>query len=1380
MEQGDLKKLSEESTIAKVGKEKFSSLTGYFNESNKRIDIVLVFKDDGNDETKRMRLNFLMNAIQVGLEAEVESGKMAEHRNLVFVKLHAPDEIIEQYGLYFNEKRYFKDSHLEFVNPIFNIFGTKNERELLKIVRTQYPGPDNYSTLERSTIVYKLLLELPFGDNMNHYGINKLIQKNIFLDAFALHDGPYFMKQKSKLLTTNLRQILFYKWLGLINIWKTQPIHMVHEYFGNRVAQYMAFYEYFNIMLIILVLFSFVTTFRLYSNQDTFEAHFTPKLMCELNVKAYLCSECRNFTLCPRLYQQAYCQRSKFRQIIDKKVTLDHGKYVVIWGIFFLIPLRYRERYLSWIWEVPTKHISNLLRPQRYELSSILTIGIRSVVNLLTAALAILWTYFLVLLSLVMWHYPRWKRLQETDKRRKLYKDHEYTYMAEMAFVHAILTIVVKEVFIVLALLMTNFENYKTFIKHEISISIKLFFFCFMNSYTVFVIFSYLGVFFFKNYWESLNDYMGPFGRMNNMLSSTLDEICLSVVVMTILEHVIFRLFDLFKSHQTDYSFFCKNAPCWEREYKLKPITENFFHKGYHKLLMQFALLTCYSMLFPLASLCILIINLWDLRQTAYELLLTHRRPLLINNSGPGFWKILFLITAHIAPYFNITVLLFQSWHFHRTYIRIRKFLYRSGIFEKEYQEMESYLRKPKCWHPYFCNKNIPIQQDELGIRYVILVMSEESTIAKVGKEKFSSLTGYFNESNKRIDIVLVFKDDGNDETKRMRLNFLMNAIQVGLEAEVESGKMAEHRNLVFVKLHAPDEIIEQYGLYFNEKRYFKDSHLEFVNPIFNIFGTKNERELLKIVRTQYPGPDNYSTLERSTIVYKLLLELPFGDNMNHYGINKLIQKNIFLDAFALHDGPYFMKQKSKLLTTNLRQILFYKWLGLINIWKTQPIHMVHEYFGNRVAQYMAFYEYFNIMLIILVLFSFVTTFRLYSNQDTFEAHFTPKLTCELNIRTYLCSECRNFTLCPRLYQKAYCQRSKFRQIIDKKVTLDHGKYVVIWGIFFLIPLRYRERYLSWIWEVPTKHISNLLRPQRYELSSILTIGIRSVVNLLTAALAILWTYFLVLLSLVMWHYPRWKRLQETNKRRKLYKDHEYTYMAEMAFVHAILTIVVKEVFIVLALLMTNFENYKTFIKHEISISIKLFFFCFMNSYTVFVIFSYLGVFFFKNYWESLNDYMGPFGRMNNMLSSTLDEICLSVVVMTILEHVIFRLFDLFKSHQTDYSFFCKNAPCWKREYKLKPITENFFHKGYHKLLMQFALLTCYSMLFPLASLCILIINLWDLRQTAYELLLTHRRPLLINNSGPGFWKILFLITAHIAPYFNFYYFNHGIFIEHT
>ncbi|XP_061382881.1 anoctamin-4-like isoform X1 [Danaus plexippus] len=135
MEQGDLKKLSEESTIAKVGKEKFSSLTGYFNESNKRIDIVLVFKDDGNDETKRMRLNFLMNAIQVGLEAEVESGKMADHRNLVFVKLHAPEEIIEQYGLYFNEKRYFKDSHLDFVNPIFNIFGTKNERELLKIVR---------------------------------------------------------------------------------------------------------------------------------------------------------------------------------------------------------------------------------------------------------------------------------------------------------------------------------------------------------------------------------------------------------------------------------------------------------------------------------------------------------------------------------------------------------------------------------------------------------------------------------------------------------------------------------------------------------------------------------------------------------------------------------------------------------------------------------------------------------------------------------------------------------------------------------------------------------------------------------------------------------------------------------------------------------------------------------------------------------------------------------------------------------------------------------------------------------------------------------------------------------------------------------------------
>ncbi|CAG9575800.1 unnamed protein product [Danaus chrysippus] len=425
---------SEETTIAKVGKDNFSSLTGYLNDSNKRIDIVLVFKDDSKDEKKQMRLNFLMNALQVGLEAEVESGKMAEHRNLVFVKLHAPDEIIEQYGLYFNEKRFFKDSHLEFINPIFNIFGTKHERELLKIVR-----------------------------------------------------------------------------------------------------------------------------------------------------------------------------------------------------------------------------------PQRYELSSIIAIGIRSVINVLTAALAILW------FSLVMWHYPRWKRLQETDNSRKVYKDHEYTYMAEMAFVHAILTILVKQ--------------------------------------------------------------------------------------------------------------------------------------------------------------------------------------------------------------------------------------------------------------------------------------SEETTIAKVGKDNFSSLTGYLNDSNKRIDIVLVFKDDGKDEKKQMRLNFLMNALQVGLEAEVESGKMAEHRNLVFVKLHAPDEIIEQYGLYFNEKRFFKDSHLEFINPIFNIFGTKHERELLKIVRTHYPGPDNYSTLERSTIVYKLLLELPFGDNMNHYGINK----------------------SAKFICDNIK---------------------------------------------------------------------------DKNI----CTECRNETLCPLLSGSAYCRRAQFRQIIDKKLTLNHGICVVIWG----------------------------------------------------------------------------------------------------------------------------------------------------------------------------------------------------------------------------------------------------------------------------------------------------------------------------------------------
>lgn len=60
---------------------------------------------------------------------------MPKHKHLIFVKIHAPPKVIEEYETYFHVRKHFKESHAEFIN-VDNIFqGKTNEKELVKVLR---------------------------------------------------------------------------------------------------------------------------------------------------------------------------------------------------------------------------------------------------------------------------------------------------------------------------------------------------------------------------------------------------------------------------------------------------------------------------------------------------------------------------------------------------------------------------------------------------------------------------------------------------------------------------------------------------------------------------------------------------------------------------------------------------------------------------------------------------------------------------------------------------------------------------------------------------------------------------------------------------------------------------------------------------------------------------------------------------------------------------------------------------------------------------------------------------------------------------------------------------------------------------------------------
>ncbi|CAH2068487.1 unnamed protein product, partial [Iphiclides podalirius] len=130
-----------------------------------------------------------------------------------------------------------------------------------------------------------------------------------------------------------------------------------------------------------------------------------------------------------------------------------------------------------------------------------------------------------------------------------------------------------------------------------------------------------------------------------------------------------------------------------------------------------------------------------------------------------------------------------------------------------------------------------------------------EHALSTLAESKNSIFTGFLRDGVKRIDLVLVINDDGDGKVEMFRVNFLNNVIKAGLEIELESGV---------------------------------ESHEEFINVGNKFQGMANERELIKAVRMHDLGPINYSSLERSIIVYRVLLSLPFGFHENYFGLNRV------------------------------------------------------------------------------------------------------------------------------------------------------------------------------------------------------------------------------------------------------------------------------------------------------------------------------------------------------------------------------------------------------------------------------------------------------------------------------------------------------------
>ncbi|XP_026313649.1 uncharacterized protein LOC113225540 [Hyposmocoma kahamanoa] len=171
-------------------------------------------------------------------------GVAPKNSGLVYIKIHAPNAVIQQLGDHYSFRKYFKNNHLELSKD-----AVPDEKDIIKCIRRNYPGPGAYSTIDRIYIVYKFLRFMPFGDAENYRGIERLIERGIFREVYPLHDGPFYIMDQDY-TSINGRQALHENWVGSENIIRRQPVNTIREYLGERMGFLFAFFEFYNLGLV--------------------------------------------------------------------------------------------------------------------------------------------------------------------------------------------------------------------------------------------------------------------------------------------------------------------------------------------------------------------------------------------------------------------------------------------------------------------------------------------------------------------------------------------------------------------------------------------------------------------------------------------------------------------------------------------------------------------------------------------------------------------------------------------------------------------------------------------------------------------------------------------------------------------------------------------------------------------------------------------------------------------------------------------------------------------------------------------------------------------------------------------------------------------------
>uniref|UniRef100_UPI00398F364A anoctamin-4-like n=1 Tax=Pristiophorus japonicus TaxID=55135 RepID=UPI00398F364A len=361
----------------------------FFRDGKCRIDYILVYRKSNAQAEKREM--FERNLRAEGLNIEKESS--LTNSDIIFVKLHAPWEVLCRYAelmnvrMPFRRKIYYLHRRYKFMSRMekrLSRFRGWLPRKPMKLDKETLPDLEDtdcytapfsqqrihhfiihnkdtfFNNATRSRILHHILQRVKYEEGKNKIGLNRLLGNNTYEAAFPLHEGSH--RSKNSIRThgaVNHRHLLFECWAWWGVWYKYQPLDLVRRYFGEKIGLYFAWLGWYTGMLfpaaivgLLVFLYGVFTLDYCQVSKEICQA--TEIMMCPL------CDQhCR-------FMQLSYsCVYAKVTHLFDNGATVFFAVFMAVWATVFLEFWKRRRAVIAYDWDlIDWEEEEEEIRPQ--------------------------------------------------------------------------------------------------------------------------------------------------------------------------------------------------------------------------------------------------------------------------------------------------------------------------------------------------------------------------------------------------------------------------------------------------------------------------------------------------------------------------------------------------------------------------------------------------------------------------------------------------------------------------------------------------------------------------------------------------------------------------------------------------------------------------------------------------------------------------------------------------------------------------------------------------------------------------------------------------------------------------------------------------------